>query len=114
MITVYGIKNCDTMKKAFQWLDQHGVAYDFYDYKKQAPDTSVLEQAMDTHGWENVINRKGMTWRQLPDDIKKSMDQPKAIQVAMEKPSIIKRPLIAKDEDILLGFDPDVYNSKLL
>ena len=73
-ITVYGIKNCDTMKKAFTWLDQHKIAYTFHDYKKSGADEAVLKKAIAEHGWENVINRKGTTWRALPEKTRETMN----------------------------------------
>jgi len=109
MTKIYGIKNCDTMKKAFQWLDENAVSYDFCDYKKTLPDEAVLKRAIKDHGWESVLNKRGTTWRQLPDDVKNSMDEASAIKVAMENPSIIKRPLLDKDGAIYLGFSPAIY-----
>ena len=102
------------MKKAFKWLDDHNVAYDFYDYKKHGADMSILQKAMDQHGWDTVINRKGMTWRQLPQEERNEMTRNQAELLADAKPSIIKRPLVAKGEDILLGFDPETYKEKLI
>lgn len=109
-ITIYGIKNCNTMKKAFTWLDDNNVEYGFHDYKKHAPDTDVLTHAFAAHGWESVINRKGMTWRKLPDDVKANMDENGAMEIALEKPSIIKRPLMVRGDDITLGFSEDTYS----
>ena len=77
--TLYGIQNCDTMKKAFKWLDAQNIAYDFHDYKKIGIDEDVLKQALTQHGWENVINRRGTTWRKLPKDVQESMGADKAI-----------------------------------
>ena len=106
---IYGIKNCDTMKKAFKWMDANGVAYDFHDYKKQDIDKDILIAAIKVHGWENVINRRGTTWRKLPDDIKESMDEKKAVEQAAANPSMIKRPLLIQGDNILLGFDDIKY-----
>lgn len=111
-VTVYGIKNCDTMKKAFGWLSDNGVDYTFHDYKKEGADKTVLKRAIKQHGWENVLNRRGTTWRRLPDDVKNNMMETSAVAEAMKNPSLIKRPLIVcgdKGNDILLGFDPAVY-----
>lgn len=108
-VQIYGIKNCDTMKKALGWLDDNNVQYDFYDYKKDGVDADVLKQAIDQHGWENVINRRGTTWRQLPKATQKSMNNDKAIQIAQENPSIIKRPLLVQGDQIHLGFKPESY-----
>lgn len=109
MIKVYGIKNCDTMKKALKWLDSKDIEYDFHDYKKLEPDVTVLKNAIKNHSWDVVINRRGTTWRQLPDDIKNNMTETMAVKIAMENPSIIKRPLLVHDNEIHLGFSPIVY-----
>lgn len=97
------------MQKAFAWLDEHDVTYHFHDYKKVAPDTVVLKKAFAQYGWEKVINRAGMTWRKLSDDVKTSMNEAKALDLALEKPSVIKRPLITCGDEILLGFSPEAY-----
>lgn len=112
-VRIYGIKNCDTMKKAFQWLEEHSIEYDFIDYKKQGADKSVLTKFIKTHGWENVINRRGTTWRQLDDTTKQSMNDQLAISVALDNPSIIKRPLLINGDDIALGFSADQYEGLL-
>jgi len=108
-ITVYGIKNCDTMKKAFAWLDAKGVDYTFHDYKKSGADKAMLQRAFEEHGWETVINRKGTTWRALPDDVKEKAKAASALKLALENPSLIKRPLITGAKGIILGFDADAY-----
>lgn len=110
-VTIYGIKNCDTMKKALRWLDAQGLSYEFHDYKKQGADESVLRSAMDQHGWDVVINRRGTTWRKLPDDVKNTMDAERAIAAALDNPSLIKRPLLVKDDQSHLGFKPDQYET---
>ena len=108
-ITIYGIKNCDTMKKAFRFLDEAGATYQFHDYKKQGVDEAVLRRTIDQHGWENVINRRGTTWRKLPEEVQNAMDVDLAVKTAMENSSIVKRPLLVSGDDILLGFDTAVY-----
>ena len=110
-IIIYGIKNCDTMKKTFQWFDVNNIPFTFHDYKKQDVDKNVLSLALKEHGWEIVLNRRGTTWRKLPDDIKASMNQEKATKIALENPSIIKRPLIKQDEKIILGFNSNQYQN---
>lgn len=110
MIKIYGIKNCDTMKKAFAWLDDHGAAYDFHDYKKQGADVAVLQAAFAAHGWGSVLNRRGTTWRKLDEALKNNMDDQQALQIALDNPSIIKRPLLVKDGSLYLGFDPARYS----
>lgn len=113
MIKIYGIKNCDTMKKAFKFLEAHNIAYDFHDYKKQSPDTDILKQAIAQHGWDTVINRRGTTWRKLPDAVKDSMNDETAIAAACENPSLIKRPLLVHGDAILLGFQEELYKKEL-
>ncbi len=107
---IYGIKNCDTMKKAFTWLEEHGVSYDFHDYKKHGVNPDVLDRAIKQEGWESVINRRGTTWRALPDDVKESMNEKRALVAALENPSLIKRPLLEHDGNIYLGFDAETYS----
>ncbi|PCI99494.1 MAG: ArsC family reductase [Alphaproteobacteria bacterium] len=109
--TLYGIKNCDTMKKAFKWLEVNGVDVTFHDYKKQGIDEDVLRDAVKQHGWENVINRRGTTWRKLPDDVKEAMDDVTALRVTAENPSIIKRPLLVHKGNITLGFKDAEYTA---
>lgn len=104
-VTVYGIKNCDTMKKAFTWLDKHKVDYAFHDYKKSGADEAVLKKAIAEHGWENVINRKGTTWRALPEKTRETMTEKTAIKAALDNPSLVKRPLVTHKKGVLLGFD---------
>ena len=108
-ITLYGIPNCDTVKKARAWLAAEGVAYAFHDYKKSGADAAVLERAVKEHGWENVLNRKGMTWRALPDKLKDGMNDKQAIETALENPSVIRRPMLVQGSDIHFGFDEAEY-----
>jgi arsenate reductase len=97
------------MKKAFTWLDQHGLDYRFHDYKKHGLDEAVLRDAIAAYGWDNVINRRGTTWRNLPDDTKASMNDEGAVRIARENPSIIKRPLLAHNGAVYLGFKAEDY-----
>jgi Spx/MgsR family transcriptional regulator len=108
-ITVYGIKNCDTMKKAFDWLDGHGFSYAFHDYKKSPPPRELLLRAFKDLGWEQVINRKGTTWRKLDEKTRDTMDETAALKVALQTPSLIKRPLIVHAKGLTLGFDANEY-----
>lgn len=112
-IKVYGIKNCDSMKKTFVWLDKNGIAYDFHDYKKSGADEATLKAAIKAHGWENVINRKGTTWRALDEKTRAGMTEKSALAAAMDNPSLVKRPLIAAGKDILLGYDEAVFKARL-
>ena len=113
MITLYGIPNCDTVKKARVWLDQHGVAYAFHDYKKAGADKDRLEQWADEHGWETVLNRAGTTFRKLPDADKANLDRDKAVALMLAQPSMIKRPVLDLGDRRLVGFKPDVYAAAL-
>lgn len=110
-IFIYGIKNCDTMKKAFAWLDTHQIPYSFHDYKKSGIDIGILQQAIEQHGWENIINRKGTSWRALPENVKASMDKISAIQAAQDNPSLVRRPLLVDNGKIYVGFTADSYAS---
>lgn len=107
--TIYGIKACDTMKKARTWLDDHGVAYGFHDYKAVGVDRERLEQWAGKVGWETLLNRSGTTFRKLPDADKIGVDQAKAIELMLAQPSMIKRPVLDVDGKLLVGFKPDQY-----
>jgi len=108
-VTVYGIANCDTIKKAKSWLDKEGVTYSFHDYRKQGLEAKQLESWADSLGWENLLNRRGTTWRKLPEDVKQNIDQSSAIEIMLKNPSIIKRPLLIKGNDKFLGFSDSDY-----
>ena len=110
-ITIYGIKNCDTMKKARAWLEAHGVDYDFHDYKSDGIDRATLEKWAKTVGWEVLLNRAGTTFRKLPDDAKQNIDERKAIKLMLEQPSMIKRPVLERGRTLLVGFTEDRYSA---
>ena len=107
--TLYGIRNCDTMKKAWTWLDQHGVAYDFHEYKKAGIDRATLEGWVERVGWEVLLNRSGTTFRKLPEADRQGIDAARAIELMLAQPSMIKRPVLAKDGGLTVGFKPEVY-----
>ncbi|RAK61866.1 ArsC family reductase [Phenylobacterium hankyongense] len=107
--TLYGIRNCDTMKKAWTWLDQHGVAYAFHDYKTQGIDPARLELWAGQIGWETLLNRAGTTFRKLPDADKARLTQDKAIALMLAQPSMIKRPVLEADGALVVGFKPEIY-----
>ena len=109
--TLYGIRNCDTMKKAWTWLDQHGVAYDFHDYKKSGIDRAKLEDWVRAVGWERLLNRSGTTFRKLPEAERQGLDADKAIGLMLAQPSMIKRPVLEADGKLLVGFRPEDYAS---
>jgi arsenate reductase (glutaredoxin) len=108
-ITIHGIKNCDTMKKAFAWLEAHGIAYDFHDYKKVAPTKAQLTAWCRAAGWEKVLNRAGPTFRKLPDAAKENLTQEKAIVLMLGNPSMIKRPIVETGAALEIGFKPEAY-----
>ena len=111
MTTLYGIKACDTMKKARTWLDEHGVKYQFHDYKVSGIDREHLEAWCKKAGWETVLNRAGTTFRKLPDDQKVDLNERKAIALMLEQPSMIKRPVLEKGARLLVGFKPAEYQA---
>jgi Spx/MgsR family transcriptional regulator len=106
-VTIYGIKNCDTMKKAFAWLGARGVAYDFHDYKKAGVTTAQLADWCRAAGWQAVLNRAGTTFRKLDDADKEALTQDKAIALMVDNPSMIKRPVIEADGKVEIGFKPE-------
>ena len=107
--TIYGIKNCDTMKKARAWLDAHGVAYRFHDYKVEGIDRASLERWAKELGWESVLNRAGTTFRKLPDQDKEDLNERKALALMLAQPSMIKRPVLEAGAKLLVGFKPENY-----
>ncbi|HLH90633.1 MAG TPA: ArsC family reductase [Xanthobacteraceae bacterium] len=108
-VTIYGIKNCDTMKKARAWLDQHGVAYVFHDYKAAGIEPARLEGWAKTVGWETLLNRAGTTFRALPEKDKDALGEKKAIALMLAQPSIIKRPVLEIGGKLMVGFKPEQY-----
>jgi arsenate reductase (glutaredoxin) len=108
-ITIYGIKACDTMKKARTWLDTHKVAYDFHDYKTAGIDKPVLEAWTKKVGWEVLLNKAGTTFKKLPDAKKEKLDEKKAIALMLDQPSMIKRPVLDIGGKLTVGFKPEVY-----
>jgi arsenate reductase len=109
MITIYGIRNCDTMKKAMRWLDEHGVEYRFHDYRKDGLDAAVLRAWEKELGWETLLNRRGMLWRKLPETTREHIDRSSALQCMLDNPGIIKRPLLDLGERRVVGFKPQDY-----
>jgi arsenate reductase len=108
-VTIYGIKNCDTMKKARGWLDGHRVAYRFHDYKAAGIERGVLESWVRETGWETLLNRAGTTFRKLPDTEKAGLSEKKAIALVIAQPSMIKRPVLEAGGKLLVGFKPEHY-----
>lgn len=114
MTTIFGIKNCDTMKKAFAWLDANGIAYDFHDYKKSGVDAATLEGWEKTLGWDALLNRRGTTWRKLDPATQAAIDRASALRLMQEQPSLIKRPVLARGTTLLCGFDAEAWRQALL
>ena len=109
MTTLYGIRNCDTMKKAMKWLDEHGVAYHFHDFKKAGLDEQALKKWIAQVDWEILVNRRGTTWRKLPESVRNSIDETKAIELMLANPSLIKRPVLDTGETLQVGFKAEDY-----
>jgi len=103
---IYGIKNCDTMKKAFAWLDAHKVAYEFHDYKKEGVPPGKLKAWAAKVGWEKLANTRGPTWRKIPDAKKAGLNESTALALLEQNPSAIKRPVVEAGGRLLVGFDP--------
>ena len=112
-ITLYGIPNCDTVKKARTWLDGQGIAYAFHDYKKAGVTAAKVKAWCKALGWETVLNRAGTTFRKLPDDAKAGLDQAKAVALMVEQPSMIKRPIVEHKGGLLIGFKEPEWDAAL-
>ena len=114
MITVYGIPNCDTVKKARTWLEQAGLSYQFHDFKKAGLDKTTVSAWLKEVPWEILVNKKGTTWRNLPDATKASViDATSATALMLENTSVIKRPVLCTNNQVLVGFDADLYKKTL-
>jgi arsenate reductase len=112
-ITLYGIKTCDTMKKAWTWLDAHGHAYRFHDYRVDGLDAATLGRWIDALGWEKLLNKASTTFRELPDADKAGLDAKKAAALMLGRPTMIKRPVLDVDGRLTVGFKPDIYTQAL-
>lgn len=108
LVTMYGLKTCDTIRKARKWLDDHGVAYQFHDYKSEGIEANRLEKWVEAVGWETLLNRAGTTFRKLPEDQKTGLDAAKAVALMLAQPSMIKRPVLEAGS-VLVGFKPELY-----
>jgi arsenate reductase len=111
--TIYGIKNCDTMKKARAWLEDNDIAHGFHDYKAAGIDRGTLEGWCRKAGWETLLNRSGTTFRKLADADKAGLDEKKAMALMLAQPSMIKRPVLESGGKLLVGFKPDDYRAAL-
>ncbi len=112
-LTVYGIPNCDTVKKARKWLDANNVNYEFHDYKKKGIDRKTLKSWSKVLGWDALLNRRGTTWRKLDDSDKADINETRALDLMVEHTSMIKRPVIDYGDGLLLGFDEQAYLNHL-
>ena len=112
MVTLYGIPNCDTVKRARAWLGERGVAYTFHDYKKAGVDPARLAAWIDRLGWETLLNRRGTTFRALPEADRQQLDAAKAARLMIAQPSLIKRPVVEAGGDLLVGFDPAAWAAR--
>lgn len=112
MVKIYGIKNCDTMKKALAWCEANSVSYEFHDYKKLGVPREKLVLWCRTLGWQTLINNKGTTWRKLSPEQQAITTQSQAVALMLESPSVIRRPLVENDAgQLLVGFDPTLFDS---
>lgn len=111
MVTLYGISNCDTIKKAKKWLEKNGVDFQFHDFRKDGLDKKQLTQWCNELNWEILLNKRGTTWRNLPDDVKNTVNKTKAIKMMLEQPAIIKRPVLDSGKERIIGFSDSTYKN---
>ncbi len=109
MVTLYGIPNCDTIRKARRWLDEHGVEYRFHDFRKDGLERSRLQAWVDELGWETLLNKRGLMWRRLPADKKTDLDESRAVALLLEEPAMIKRPVLDLGDRRIVGFSDARY-----
>lgn len=114
MIIMYGIKNCDTIKKAKKWLDAHNIDYSFHDFREDGLNPVQLRSWIAEVGWQTLLNKRSATWRQLPDETKTHIDETIATAVMEDQPTIIKRPVLETDSGIIVGFSDKIYSEKFL
>jgi len=113
MNTLYGIKNCDTVKKARLWLDTQGIAYQFHDFRKDGLDLALLEKWEIILGWEALLNRRGTSWRKLDESQREGVGRAKAMELMLGQPSLIKRPVLEAGRKTLIGFNAEEYSNAL-
>ncbi len=113
MTILYGINNCDTIKRVRKWLDQQDIAYDFHDYKKAGCEEKLAKTLLKQFGMDSAINRRGTTWRKLPDSVKENLTPTSAAKLMVENPSLIKRPILNTNKSWLIGFDETEWRSTL-
>lgn len=113
MTIIYGIKNCDTMKKAFKWLDSKNVNYQFHDYRADGISADLVNEFANALSWENIINKRSTTYRNLSDDVKNNLSGEAALAVVLEQPTLLKRPILKHEEGYEIGFKEANYQEKL-
>lgn len=113
MIRIYGIRNCDSMKKAFAWLEAKGIAYEFHDYKKGGVPPGKLKAWSKSVGWEKLANTRGPTWRKIPEDQRANLTEARALALLEANSSAIKRPIVEAGGKLLVGFDPEAFRSAM-
>lgn len=109
---IYGIRNCDTVKKARKWLDERNLPYEFHDFKKDGLDDALLSRWEEALGWETLVNRRGTTWRRLPEEVRDNITPQSAHEIMLDNPSIIKRPVVEQDGRTSVGFNADEWTAK--
>ncbi len=114
MITLYGICNCDTVKKAKKWLDEHQLDYRFHDFRKDGLDAELLHSWCEQLSWETLLNKRGTTWRQQPDEVKANVDAANVEALLLAQPAMIKRPVLVQNDSVRVGFKADEYAAQLL
>jgi len=110
MLTLYGIKNCDTVKKARRWLEDHGIDYQFHDFRQDGLEKSLLDRWLDQLGWEAIVNKRSTTWRNLSDKEKNISTNAQAAKLLLANPTLIKRPVVEKGKTVLIGFKEAEYS----
>ena len=111
MVTIFGIRNCDTVRKARRWLDGHAVEYSFHDVRSDGLSRTQLESWVETLGWENLLNRRGTSWRTLPETVRDSINRRVAIKLMLEQPAMIKRPVLDLGNSLHLGFNEETWTN---
>lgn len=112
-LRVYGIRNCDTVKKARRWLDQNAIPFEFVDFRQEGISREQLVDWCQHCGWEQLVNRRGMTWRKLPEEQRNNLDQDRAIELMLENPTLIRRPVVSDGNTVTVGFDESRWQTQL-
>ena len=109
MLTVYGLKSCDTCRAAMRWLEEHGVEAKFHDIRRDGLDRAMIDRWCDHLGWEKLLNRRSVTWRRIPENDRDDLDRESAIGLMIEYPTVIKRPVLERGAFVAMGFSPEAY-----